>query len=255
MTPGLFWGNAYWVDRFLSFGLRTAPYIFDLFANALTWMLLSASWLVLNYLDDFIAFLPPSADLIPYENYFEFLCKTLGISNNEKKKKKGQVVTFLGIELDSVCMEARLPSDKLEKARLWVARMLNRDVIDYNDLHHRSLCLTLPILYKTSDFYISLLLKFPKATPATCLKANGVGAAKTRPCSLPVTPSALPAASTTTQRAVTTAWSKTVRARTIESGARSARCYIILAMPSVPVRKAASMMSPRAATISSQTRD
>lgn len=121
--------------------------------------------------------------------------------------------------------------------------------------NHSNLCLTLPIPYKKSDFYIFLLLKFTKATQATCLKANGAGAAKTRPCSLPVTPSALPAASTITQRAVTTAWSKTVRARTIGSGARSARCYLILAMSSVPVRKAVSMMSPRAATISSQTRN
>lgn len=121
--------------------------------------------------------------------------------------------------------------------------------------NHSDLCLKLPISYKKSDFYNSLLLKFPKATQATCLKANGAGAAKTRPCSLPVTPSALPAVSTTTQRVVTTAWSITVQARTIGSGARSARCYLILAVSSVPVRKAVSMMSPRAATIFSQTRD
>ena len=68
--------------------------------------------------DDFIAFLPPDIDLVPYEDYFNFLCKTLGISNNKKKKKRGQVVVFLRIELDSLLMEARLPANKLDKAKL-----------------------------------------------------------------------------------------------------------------------------------------
>lgn len=49
-------------------------------------MLLIAGWLILYYLDDYIAFLPPNIDLIPYKNNFDFLYKTLGISNNEKKK-------------------------------------------------------------------------------------------------------------------------------------------------------------------------
>lgn len=58
----------------------------------------------------------------------------MGFSNNEKKKRRGQVVVFLGIELDSLLMEARLPADKLDKAKLWVTRMLSRNVIKYDDL-------------------------------------------------------------------------------------------------------------------------
>lgn len=85
-------------------------------------------------MDDFIAFLPPNVDYTAYENYFDFLCKTLGISNNEKKKRRGQIVVFLGIELNSSLIEARLPADKLEKAKSWVARMLTHDVMVYDDL-------------------------------------------------------------------------------------------------------------------------
>ena len=129
-----FWNNAYWYDRFLPFGLCTTLYIFDLFAKAPCWMLLIAGWLVLHYLDDFITFLPPGADLTPYKNYFNFFCKTLGMSNNKKKKKRGQVVVFLGIELDSLLMKARLLVDKLDKAKLWVAKLLSHDIIEYNDL-------------------------------------------------------------------------------------------------------------------------
>ncbi len=93
------------------------PYICDLFAKALCWMLLITGWLLLYYLDDFIAFLSPDVDPIPYKDYFDFLCKTLGISNNEKKKRRGQVVVFLEIELDSLLIEARLPAEKLDKAK------------------------------------------------------------------------------------------------------------------------------------------
>jgi hypothetical protein len=39
--PGFCWEGTYWVDCSLPFGLRTAPYIFDLFAKALHWTLLT----------------------------------------------------------------------------------------------------------------------------------------------------------------------------------------------------------------------
>lgn len=61
---------------------------------------------MLHNLDDFIAFLPQGIDSTPYEDYFDFLCKILGISNNEKKKKRGLIVVILEIELDSLLMEA-----------------------------------------------------------------------------------------------------------------------------------------------------
>ena len=105
-----------------------------MFAIALCWILLVVSWLVLHYLDDFITFLSSNVVSTSYEDYFDFLCKTLGISNNEKKKRRGPVVVFLGIELDSLLIEARLLADKLDKAKLWITRMLSHDVIEYDDL-------------------------------------------------------------------------------------------------------------------------
>lgn len=38
---GFFWAGFYYIDRFLPFGLRTAPFIFDLFAKALHWILVT----------------------------------------------------------------------------------------------------------------------------------------------------------------------------------------------------------------------
>ena len=38
---GFYWKGSYWIDRFLPFGLRTSPMIFDLFAKGLHWILLN----------------------------------------------------------------------------------------------------------------------------------------------------------------------------------------------------------------------
>lgn len=81
-----------------------------------------------------LRFWPQEVNPIPYKDYFSFLCETLDISNNEKKQKRGEVVTILGIELAFGLMEAWLSGNKPEKAKLWVARMLNNDVIAYNNL-------------------------------------------------------------------------------------------------------------------------
>lgn len=76
------WNRTIYEERFLPFGLRTAPFIFDLFAKALNWMLIAVClWpLVIHYLDDFLAILPPNADYTLYERHFDLLCFILGLS-------------------------------------------------------------------------------------------------------------------------------------------------------------------------------
>ena len=56
------------MERYLLFGLRTAPFLFDLFARALNWILIAVlGWVcILHYLDDFFAVLSPDADAIAY---------------------------------------------------------------------------------------------------------------------------------------------------------------------------------------------
>ena len=52
--------DRYWMERYLPFGLRTAPFIFDLFAKALNWILIAVLYwfIVLHYLDDFFRHSP-----------------------------------------------------------------------------------------------------------------------------------------------------------------------------------------------------
>ena len=52
---GIHWRNQYYVDTCLPFGLRSAPYLFNQFADALEWILrnnYSLQW-VIHYLDDY----------------------------------------------------------------------------------------------------------------------------------------------------------------------------------------------------------
>ena len=71
---------------------------------------------ILHYLDDFFAILPPLANYTLYEQDFDGLCSDLGLKVNVKKNVCGTLVDFLGIELDSSLMEARLPPKKLDMA-------------------------------------------------------------------------------------------------------------------------------------------
>jgi hypothetical protein len=132
---GFCWDGTFYIDRFLPFGLRTAPFLFDLFAKALHWILTAIlRWFhVLHYLDDF-AILPPSTDAAHYEYEFDSLCSDLGLKVNTKKNVCGHVAQFLGIELDTEAMEARLPADKLARARAQIRTMLHRSSVAYKEL-------------------------------------------------------------------------------------------------------------------------
>ncbi len=48
------------------------------------------------------------------------ICKDLGIPVVEDKTVKGACIVFLGVTLDSIKMEARLPQDKLDHCLLLV---------------------------------------------------------------------------------------------------------------------------------------
>ena len=71
---GFQWNNSYWMDIFLPFGLRTSPFIFDLFAKGINWILVVQNWLVLHYLDDFLAIVKTSEEASCYESAFDTLC-------------------------------------------------------------------------------------------------------------------------------------------------------------------------------------
>jgi len=114
---GLKWGLHY-TENCLPFGLRTAPFLFNLFAEGFHWILQHRfGWLTRHYLDDFIFIFAPTSQpqrlLRSVMDDYSSIASELGIPQNTTKDEQGTTVTALGLEIDTAKMEARLPAKKL----------------------------------------------------------------------------------------------------------------------------------------------
>ena len=120
---GMTWRGNVYVDTVLPFGLRSAPKIFSVVADALEWTLLSSdvSW-VIHYLDDFLTLGPPSSDECQ-DNLDRIIatCNRLGLPlKHDKVEGPATSLIFLGILLDTSNMEMRLPETKLLELKLLI---------------------------------------------------------------------------------------------------------------------------------------
>ena len=123
---GMFWNGKYYYDKVLPFGLRSAPFLFNQLSDALEWILRNKCHIsfVCHILDDFLIIEPPSPSP-PYDNICrQSLTAMLLTFRNisipiaaSKTQGPVKVIEFMGIILDSVRMEARLPADKIERLR------------------------------------------------------------------------------------------------------------------------------------------
>ena len=112
------WKKQLYIDTCLPFGLRSAPKLFNILADFLAWILNQQGVSpVLHYLDDFLTM--GQADSATCHNNFTTIqqtCQKLGIPLAlEKLEGPSHSLTFLGIEIDTIHMEARLPQDKLSR--------------------------------------------------------------------------------------------------------------------------------------------
>lgn len=102
---GFCWEGKYYTECCLPFGLSTAPFIFNLFAEAVHWML--QSWLnwefVARYLDDFIAVVrsqtaTPEKLAFMAEDYIK-LTDLLGLPRKDAKDEAGTTSRSLDTSL------------------------------------------------------------------------------------------------------------------------------------------------------------
>ena len=117
---GMQWKGEMYVDATLPFGLRSAPLIFSAIADALQWIMerMGAQW-VAHYIDDFITIgAPDSPECQENAAIMHSACDRVGFPV-EPEKDEGPATTlpFLGIELDSIAFELRLPLDKLQRMK------------------------------------------------------------------------------------------------------------------------------------------
>ena len=115
---GMEWEGKLFVDGMLPFGLRSAPKIFTASADALEWRVAQQGVrYVFHYLDDFVVIGPAgSSECADSLNTLEGVCAQLGVPlAPEKRDGPSSVLIFLGIIIDTVKGELRLPADKLRR--------------------------------------------------------------------------------------------------------------------------------------------
>ena len=113
--PGHAWalsGRAwFYYDHVLPFGLRSAPFIFNSFADSIEWILQDTCHLdeVMHYLDDFLVVTGPSLALATaYRNHILKLLAYLSVPMaHEKVEGPSTQLVFLGIVLNTVTLSLR----------------------------------------------------------------------------------------------------------------------------------------------------
>ncbi len=126
---GFRWEGRYYKETCPLFGLATAPFIFNLFAKALHWIIASfLRWVLCHYLDDFVSIFRSDTlpeRLVAEANAYIWLTSLLGLPRNDSKDCQGTVITVFGIEVDTPSFTARLPRNKLKKAILASLKVLS----------------------------------------------------------------------------------------------------------------------------------
>ena len=113
---GLQWQQSLYIDQVLPFGLKSAHSIFSAVADALLWIMpkRGVSWAI-HYIDDFLTIgRRDSQKCMCNIALMQHIYDETGLPI-EPSKSVGLATTlvFLGIEIDSVREELRLPEDKL----------------------------------------------------------------------------------------------------------------------------------------------
>ena len=126
---GMRWKEYSFIDTCLPFGLRSAPRLFNVMADLLTGILhRQGVTFVIHYLDDFLTLGPAGSSLCQQNlSTIQKVCASLGIPLAlEKVEGPSTTLTFLGITLNTMRMEARLPDDKLSRIRQLTKTRLNK---------------------------------------------------------------------------------------------------------------------------------
>ena len=111
------WQGSFYLGICLPFGLRSAPFLFNQFGEALHWILHNNYQVdAVHYLDDFLIVGTPRADQCASSVQLTLrVCESLGIPVAlDKLEGLATHISFLGIMLDSEAQILSLPQDKLE---------------------------------------------------------------------------------------------------------------------------------------------
>ena len=131
------WDNQIFIDPMFPFGLRSAPKIFNDVADALNWYLHQCGIPnILHYLDDFVTIGPPGSPICQESmSILDRVCTRLGVPIAEHKRDgPSTCIVLLGIEIDTIAGELRLPADKLHRLQALLCQWGDRKVCERKEL-------------------------------------------------------------------------------------------------------------------------
>lgn len=134
---GMEWNGGLYLDAVLSFGLRTAPTIFNAVAEALAFVIrMKGVEGMDHYLDDFTLVGKPRSQQCQRNLQLALAtCEEAGFQvAPEKTEGPTTSLSLLGVELDSDRMELRLPQKKLLKLRDLVEKWRRRKACSKREL-------------------------------------------------------------------------------------------------------------------------
>lgn len=126
----------YFTDNRMCFGLRCAPYYFHLISQFIYYIFATGFGLkAVNYADDFLIMSGSYNQSLVDQSCAVSAIRYLGFSVAwAKLSPPSTVAVYLGIEIDSLNMELRLPSDKLSKLCSLLENLRDRHKISRKDL-------------------------------------------------------------------------------------------------------------------------
>ena len=134
---GFQWQNKLYYDRCLPQGSASSCHIFEAFSTALKWILQNKLLVgtVVKVLDDFLFIANTKQQCQAALNSFIYMCHELGVPvAHHKTAGPTQIITFLGIEIGTLNMVARLPMDKLDKYKHELKLAMTHDKLTLREL-------------------------------------------------------------------------------------------------------------------------
>jgi hypothetical protein len=124
---GLTWRDAFYFDKCLPMGCSSSCALFESFSTSLEWVAKIKLCIphVAHILDDFLFVTRSRLQGLAALERFSRMCKIIGIPLVEEKTVgPSNILDFVGIQLDTCLMEARLPPDKIQKCLLLLNQYL-----------------------------------------------------------------------------------------------------------------------------------
>ena len=132
---GIRWFQDWLWDVTLPMGSRSGCAIFETFSEALQFIAESKGCGdMCHVLDDFLMVSVDDTEAEGRLNTFLNMCEELGVPVVAEKTEKGRCIVFLGVTLDTIKMEARLPTDKLERCLALVTNYQKQQKITVSQL-------------------------------------------------------------------------------------------------------------------------